>query len=229
MNISFPIIHYTRAETLIKCIIIEKKLEDSAYTFFHEVFKNIISSFKELIVHILFLAVILTVNGKLILLPILIIVGFVVLFIYQTITYFTKDMTTFSSYKHFNEKILFSADSINIIAPYKALNDSFLYKDIAKLMVRFEPVNHKNIQGNIATFTWKNTEETFQYTLPVQSLYEKQQLVNVLSYLYEKKMMIEETGKNGEKLYLLMSESNVGDKFSQQYIDLIGEIGKKEE
>ncbi len=235
MDITFPIIRYTKARNIERWARMGRKRESDSFLYsLKKIFKEASEQYTKdsvgcmaTIVFILFITLsILIFKSLIILTPFLILAGiFGLVFIIDLI----EEASTFSSYKHFHEKIIFSTDSISIISPLQEENHSFLYKEINKIHLLYKAVNDKNLQGHIAIFTWEKEDKHYEYIIPLQVYREEEMLMNVLADLYEKKIKIHETNEDGEELHLLRLTTYKGSNIDKKYIDLIEEIGEKED
>lgn len=234
MDITFPIIRHTKAKNIQRWARMEKVSQNFILTQSpKELLKEIVSAFGDILATIVILFVVYVLMLKYNLpeygMAFLMLLGFCLLFTQKIITYLTEEVSTFYAYKHFNERLVFSKERVSIISPLQEQNHTFLYKDISNIHLLYKAVNDKNLRGHIGVFTWEKEDKRYEYAIPLQVFREEEMLMNVLADLYEKKIKIRETNEDGEQLYLLRLTSYKGSNIDKKYIDLIEEIGEKED
>lgn len=237
MNISFPIVNYTEAQSIEELTNGNNDLNSlpiSPQSSKEEVKlkKSILILIGNIIFFMLMFWGFYTLGNKS---AINLILGAIIAILILLLFVFVVELSSqigmrkhiLKSFKYFNQNLYFSVDSITIVSPLKAANLHFFYEEIADFVLLFKPHKDENLKGNIAIFSWESSNKRNEYVLPIQSTTEKEQLIEVLKYLYDKEMIIKEYNDKGEKTHLLKSIKPL--EFEEKYLDLIDEIGDKED
>lgn len=131
----------------------------------------------------------------------------------------------YQAFRYFGQGIHFLDDRIKISSPIAEDNQSFLYSEVQDMIVCFKQIDVPD-WTKITVFRWNAKGKSYQYTIDSLNREEREKLINVLGYLYEKSIPIKEINEDGKDLYLLevvdgsKREIDVG---IQKLIDEIGE------
>lgn len=220
MNISFNIIYYTEARTKR-----EWELVNQNRKIYLPTFEDKIKPYAFIFVIVFVLCCLYLPLTEVLTFGSLIIIVFIFWVGIIGDNYNSEIQHTSKSFQYFGEKMSFFTDTIQISSPIDSLKKTFIYTDIPEITLCFKEYEHYHI----AIFRWNSNAQTHQYTLKIEQVSQKQELIQVLKYLYEKGITVKELTEDGKKMYLLKSlESDTPKKIDKQYLDLIDEIGEKD-